>query len=169
MTEKEAIRNAMIAVRRGPQVKRVEVGGHHWNFERARWDRLDRNAETGVVKGRISHKVHFADDHQIDYEITYMGRDPKGKPRKPIVEIRIQQPAWKQIAPKAVAAVVAYFSKNTTATAAADGVAKEILKPLHGNCGNVGEGLMGVIAAEMGKTVYLLGRSSIGAAGGVDS
>jgi len=158
---------ALRAVRRGPEVKRLEVAGHHWNFKRAKREGTDRKEGTGVVKGRISHNVRFVDDDQIDYEITYLGRDARGKPKKPMIEIKIQRAAWKQIAPKAVAAVVAYFSKNTSATATVDALAKEIFKNIHGDWEKVAEGLVAVIAAEMGKSLYPLGRAGLGRAGGV--
>jgi hypothetical protein len=161
------LEKAMRAVRRGPEVKRLKVEGHHWNFKRAKREGTDRKNGTGVVKGRISHNVRFVDDDQIDYEITYLGRDAHGKPKKPMIEIKIKRAAWKQIAPKAVAAGVAYFSKNTSATATVDALSKEIFKNLHGDWEKVAEGLVAVIAAEMGKSLYPLGRRGLGSAGGV--
>ena len=67
------LEKAMRAVRRGPEKKRVEVEGHHWNFKRAKWDRRDLKGGKGVVKGRISHNVRGLDDDQIILDTQLIG------------------------------------------------------------------------------------------------
>ena len=151
--EADALNKLKNAVLRGPEVKRLKVRGHHWNFKKAKREKINKKQGTAVIIGVISHNVKWVDDDQIKYEITFLGRKKNGLLKQPQVEVKIKTSKWTKVASKSIGKVVEWYSKKETAGKKSEDVAKNIFDDLHGDWRDVSHGLVAYISYLFGELI----------------
>lgn len=94
------VQTALQAALEGPEEKRLNVYGHHWNVKPAH---VRREGPRVVVEGQISHNVKWTPDDQFFYEFVFENGELSKK------DVHFEEDGWGEIAGPVATAVGAYF------------------------------------------------------------